>query len=194
MNYELARKYALDKLERDLPSHLYYHGKHHTLDVLKMAEEIAVYEGIRSEEEIVILKTACLYHDIGFTISGKDHEEKGCEVAEEVLKSFDYTSEQIKKIKGMIMATKIPQMPKCKLDEIICDADLDYLGRDDFFIIGDTLFKELKHLGVINEVDSWNQLQVKFLNAHNYFTNWGKNKREAKKAQNFLEVQKLLKN
>ena len=194
MKYELARNYALGKLERELPSHLYYHGIHHTLDVLKMAEEIAIYEGLRSEEDILILKTACLFHDIGFTESGLDHEARGCEVAEEVLKGFDYTSTQIEKIKGMIMATKIPQTPKCKLDEIICDADLDYLGRDDFFSIGDTLFQELKHLGVIHDFDAWNQLQVKFLDAHKYFTKWGKNKRDAKKAQNYLEVQKLLEN
>ena len=32
-------------------------------------------------------------------------------------------------------ATKIPQTPLTKLEEIICDADLDYLGREDFFEI-----------------------------------------------------------
>jgi uncharacterized protein len=93
---------------------------------------------------MTLLKTACLFHDIGFTISGQDHEERGCEIAEEVLPDLNYDSDQINRIKGMIMATKIPQTPNNKLEQIICDADLDYLGRDDFFSIGDTFVSRVK--------------------------------------------------
>ena len=37
----------------------------------------------------------------------------------------------------LILATKVPQKPKNKLEKIICDADLDYLGREDFDNISD---------------------------------------------------------
>ena len=145
MNYTKAQSYSLKKLSEELPEYLSYHGKHHTLDVLEAAQKIANFEGITDEEEITLLKTACLFHDIGFTISGQDHEERGCEIAEKVLPDLNYSVDQIKIIKGMIMATKIPQSPNNKLEQIICDADLDYLGRDDFFSIGDTLFQELQY-------------------------------------------------
>jgi len=193
MNYDKAHSYALERLEKELPKHLYYHGKHHTIDVLEAAEKIANFEGITDEEEITLLKTACLFHDIGFTISGQDHEERGCEIAEEVLPDLNYSVDQIKIIKGMIMATKIPQSPNNKLEQIICDADLDYLGRDDFFSIGDTLFQELQYLGVVSDQDAWNNLQVKFLTAHSYFTNWGRNKRQFKKDKHLKQVKDLLK-
>ena len=193
MNYDKAHSYALERLEKELPKHLYYHGKHHTIDVLDAAEKIADFEGIKDEEEITLLKTACLFHDIGFTVSGQDHEERGCEIVGEILPDLGYNPEQINKIKGMIMATKIPQSPNNKLEQIICDADLDYLGRDDFFSIGDTLFQELKHLGVVNDADSWNNLQVRFLTAHAYFTDWGRSKRQGKKAEHLQQVHDLLK-
>src|SRR5690606_41792165 len=89
--------------------------------------------------------------------------------------------EQIKKICGMIMATKVPQQPQNHLEEIICDADLDYLGREDFFIIGDKLFAELSMYGILSTEEEWNSLQVRFLEAHNYFNKTAIKNRQKKK-------------
>ena len=58
----------------------------------------------------------------------KDHEETGVEIAGAILPHFDYTEEQIQKINELIMVTKLPPRPKNLLEQIICDADLDYLG------------------------------------------------------------------
>jgi predicted metal-dependent HD superfamily phosphohydrolase len=191
MNYTEAYNYALEKLGKDLPDYLYYHGKHHTLDVLDAAIKIAEFEGIQEEEQLTLLRTACLFHDIGFTISGQEHEKIGCGIVEDILPALNYSSDQIVKIQGMIMATKIPQSPKSKLEEIICDADLDYLGRDDFFSIGNTLYEELKYLGVVHDELSWNNLQVRFLSSHAYFTEWGNQKRQSKKSEHLKIVEKL---
>ena len=105
------------------------------------------------------------------------------DIAAEYLPDFGYTPEQIEKIRGMIMATKIPQSPKNHLEEIICDADLDYLGRDDFFAIGDKLFAELNMYGIIDSENDWNKLQVTFLEKHNYFTKSAIKNRKAKKEE-----------
>ena len=70
---------------------------------------------------------------------------------------------------------------------IICDADLDYLGRDDFFTISDTLRRELRDHGKINSDRVWDEIQVKFLTMHRYFTNSAKKLRESKKMEH-LEV------
>ena len=82
------------------------------------------------------------------------------------------------------MATKIPQKPQNLLEEIIADADLDYLGRDDFFIIGDQLFNELKATYVVNQVSDWDQIQIKFLENHHYFTNTAQTLRGEPKGKN----------
>jgi hypothetical protein len=80
----------------------------------------------------------------------------------------------------MIMATKIPQSPKNIFEEIICDADLDYLGRDDYDANSSGLLQEIELSKKLNRKD-WIKLQVSFLNQHAYFTNSSKKLRSPKK-------------
>ena len=70
------------------------------------------------------------------------------------------------------------------INRILADADLDYLGRDDFFIIGDQLFNELKATNTVNKVSDWDQIQIKFLENHHYFTNTAQTLRGASKGKN----------
>jgi hypothetical protein len=70
----------------------------------------------------------------------------------------------------MIMATKIPQTPATLPEMIICDADLDYLGRDDFDVISNSLKEEFLTYNIISNEPEWDQLQVRFFESHQYFT------------------------
>ncbi|UOE39052.1 HD domain-containing protein [Chryseobacterium oryzae] len=186
MEYEKIKKDILQKLKEHLPEHLSYHSVVHVKDVINAVEKIAIAEGI-SGEELMLLKTAALFHDTGFLYGAKDHEEKSCDIAAEHLPKYGYKDEQIQKIKGMIMATKIPQSPTNHLEEIMADADLDYLGRDDFFTIGNKLFEELTMFGIVNSERDWNLLQEKFLESHHFFTQTSIQKRNQKKNEN-LEI------
>jgi uncharacterized protein len=158
------------KLQKGLSPRLTYHGIHHTLDVLKQVQRIAVREKLVDEESLFLLKVAALYHDSGFLFIYLGHEAKGCEIVKEELPGFGLTNPQIDKICGMIMATKIPQSPTNKMEEIICDADLDYLGRNDFEKISNSLYKEFLEYGIVKDHDQWMRLQVKFFESHHYFT------------------------
>ena len=91
-------------------------------------------------------------------------------------------------IQSLIMATKLPQSPKNHLEQIICDADLDYLGRDDFFIIGNNLRKEFLHYNIVANNEVWEKLQFNFLSNHQYFTESSRNLREPVKQQNFAKL------
>ena len=122
-----------------------------------------------------------MYHDCGFMVQSKEHEKIGCDIARESLPRFGYTAEQVERICGMIMATRIPQTPHNLLEEIIADADLDYLGRDDFWSIGNRLFTELQMYGIIQTEEEWNALQLRFLEQHHYFTATAINTRKQKK-------------
>lgn len=186
MEYEKIKKIILKELKENLPEHLSYHSVMHVKDVINAVEEIAVAENVGGED-LMLLKTAALFHDSGFLHGAKDHEEKSCEIAQKYLLDYGYNQPQIDKIKGMIMATKIPQSPKNKLEEILADADLDYLGRDDFFKIGDKLFDELTMFGIVNSERDWNLLQEKFLESHHFFTKTAINNRNQKKQEN-LEI------
>lgn len=169
MKFGEAKKFILGRLKSDLPNHLSYHSVEHVKDVFNACKILAESEGVKGED-LKLLLTAALFHDSGFLNGQKDHEKKSCQIAKKHLPDYGYSAEQIKKICGMIMATKVPQMPKNHLEEIICDADLDYLGRDDFFTIGDKLFAELSMYGILNTEDEWNKLQVRFLESHHFFT------------------------
>ena len=82
------------------------------------------------------------------------------------------------------MATKIPQSPKNHLEEILADADLDYLGRDDFEKISERLFQEL----ALNDRNEWNKIQISFFEKHNYFTDSAKRMRNEKKQENLEKI------
>ncbi len=191
MQFENAKKFIVDKLKLELPEHLSYHSVGHIKDVYNSAERIAKEEGITGEE-MTLLLTAVLFHDSGFLVQQKDHESISCEIAREFLPGFDYSEGEIQQICGMIMATKVPQKPHTHLEEIICDADLDYLGRDDFFTIGNRLFSELRVYGMIQSELEWNQLQVRFLESHHYFTKTAMRLRNDSKNAHLQSIKSLI--
>lgn len=193
MEYEKLNKIILKRLRENLPEHLSYHSVMHVKDVIDVVEKIAKSEGV-NDEDLVLLKTAALFHDTGFLFGSKNHEEKSCEIAAEYLLEYGFSQDQLDKINGMIMATKIPQTPKNHLEQIVADADLEYLGRDDFFVIGDKLFEELSMFGIVNSERDWNLLQEKFLESHHYFTETAINSRNQKKQDNLDIIKTKLKN
>lgn len=191
MDYTGVKNYVLDRLKKELPSDLYYHHIHHTLDVCKAIEEIADAESINGEE-LILLKTAGLFHDLGFVVKYMDNEPIAVEIAKDVLPSFKYSIDQVNIICNIILATRIPHQPNSHLEEVICDADLDYLGREDFHPISKNLMKEWLAYGLINSEEEFNKKQVSFFNMHKYFTQTAKERRETLKKKHLSEIKKLL--
>ncbi len=169
MEFSKAKLHINRRLKKELPKYLYYHSTEHIKDVYDSVKQIAAKEGVKGEN-LKLLLIAAMYHDSGFMIQAKNHEKLSCDIVQETLPDFGFSPEQIQKICGMIMATKIPQNPQNHLEEILCDADLDYLGREDFFKIGNHLFEELKSYKIVNSERDWDLLQIGFLEQHNYFT------------------------
>lgn len=182
--------FVIEKLANELPKNLYYHNLQHTIDVCMQVEQIARAEGI-SDKEIIILKTAALFHDSGFTIGYDNHEIYGVKLAREILPRFQYTREQIEHICSLIMVTKIPPTPKNKLEMIICDADLDYLGRRDFIPISRNLFMELYERKSIKSVDEWLKKQISFIEKHTYFTETAMANRDVNKKQQLENIRQM---
>ena len=182
---------VLDKLEKELPDYLYYHNVKHTVDVVTEVELIGWAEGC-TDEEILLLKTAALFHDAGHTIEYDNHEYHSTVLAREMLPFFNYDQEQIERICSIIMATKLPPNPKNLLEKIICDSDLDYLGRSDFIPVSNTLFEELKACKKMGSINDWNKIQVKFISGHQYFTKTARRLREVNKQLQIERIQSLI--
>ena len=157
-------------LRSGLDPRLTYHSTEHTEDVLRQVERIAAAENITDIRQLLLIRIAALFHDTGFLRTYKGHEKESCVIMLATLDTGLFTEAEIEMICGMIMATKIPQMPKNLLEMIICDADLDYLGREDFEAISNSLKNEFLTYGVIQSGMEWDRLQVSFFNSHQYFT------------------------
>lgn len=161
---------VLQMLDDGLDPRLTYHCPEHTVDVMLQAARIAEAENITDSRSLLLVQIASLFHDTGFLSTYHGHEEKSCEIMLDVIDSNWLSPSEIKMIFGMIMATKIPQSPDTVHEMIICDADLDYLGREDFEIISDRLRIELLAYGTIQNDKEWNHLQVHFFENHQYHT------------------------
>lgn len=189
LEYETLKQRILGLLDEQLPGELYYHGTHHTVDVLEVCNQYIEREKI-GDRDALMLRAGVLFHDFGFTRSFENHEKNGAYLAEKILPEFGFSKEEIEVVKGLIMATRIPQSPKTLLERIICDADLDYLGRDDYYPISKTLFMELKSLDKIADEKQWNELQIRFLEAHEYHTNFAIENRQPEKEKRIEELRK----
>jgi uncharacterized protein len=188
MNYEGAKKFILHKLEKELDPRLTYHSISHTLDVLESAIRLAELEK-RPAKEIMLLKTACLFHDSGMLVTYRGHEEASVEICSETLPSFNYNAEDTDEVCRMIQTTKLPQCAITIPDKILCDADLDYLGRPDFFMIAHRLKYEWDVLNIHpTTLQEWYQIQKDFLTNHSYFTESARNLRQEFKMKNLNEI------
>ncbi|MDQ6891043.1 MAG: YitT family protein, partial [Bacteroidota bacterium] len=169
MQFEKAYSFLIQKLENELPKNLTYHNAGHTKDVVEAVNHLAASENI-SGYELMLLKTAALFHDSGLLETYKGHEEISCKMAKKWLPQFEYSEEDIEKICALIMATKMPQAPRSRLEEIICDADLFYLGTDSYEAKAEKLYKEMHQAGLIKNRNEWRHTETVFLQTHHYFT------------------------
>jgi adenylate cyclase len=93
---------------------------------------------------------------------------------------------------GTPILPKLPPQPEDIYQRIICDADLDYLGRSDMIPVSNTLYKELKEQDKIGTLNDWNKLQIKFISGHSYFTKTAQSLREVNKQKQIERIKKLI--
>lgn len=191
INYMKAERHIMRILENQLSPKLLYHSINHTIDVTKAVERIAIMEGI-TDEDLFLLKSAATYHDAGFIEKYENNEEIGMRLAREILPKYGYTDEQIDIIDGLIHSTSVPQSPESHLQQVMCDADLDYLGRDDFHEIADLLRRELREHGRLHSDRKWDEIQLAFLQSHTYFTESSIKLRREKKLKHIEEIKEKL--
>jgi uncharacterized protein len=170
VDFEGAREYALTRLERDLSPRLFYHSVAHTRDdVVPASRRLATLEGVDGEA-LILLTTAAFYHDLGFIEQYTENEVIGVRIAAEVLPRFGYLPDQVDVVSDIIMATRLPQAPRTLAEKIMADADLDVLGRDDFWLRNAALRDELKAFGTETTDEEWYTSQLEMLRTHRYFT------------------------
>jgi uncharacterized protein len=170
-NNQSMKDFVLDLLRNNLPEYYFYHNPDHTLYVEAKSQEIGKYEEC-TDDELELLSVAALWHDTGYILTYNNHEEESIKITRKHLPRFDFSVAEIDRICGMIMATKIPQMPQNKLEEILADADLEYLGTASFEIKSVRLLMELQSINSTLGWKEWNRMQIQFLQQHQYYTSY----------------------
>ncbi|MFH2095440.1 MAG: adenylate/guanylate cyclase domain-containing protein, partial [Bacteroidota bacterium] len=191
IRYDDLEELIMHRLEKGLPGNLYYHNLKHTIDVVVEIEILGMGELV-TKDEMLLLKTAALLHDTGFLIGFDDHEDLSVKIARDTLSDYHYTEGQIATICGLIKATHPDSKPQTKLEEIMCDADLDYLGRTDYIPISQNLFRELFERGKVKTLEEWHRMQIKFIENHRYYTKTAAKMREENKTRHLSELKQLI--
>lgn len=180
-------EFIMQKLEKELPDTLYFHNSIHTSNVHHQVELLGRSENV-TLNELLLLRSAALLHDIGYIDTLENHETRSIEIAREILPLYRYGENQIDEICKLILATSMPSNPKNLLEKIICDANLDHLGRVDFLVQSDRLFQEYRTFGKFKSKKEWNEYQIKFLSKHDFFTKAAQKLREVSKEQQIENV------
>jgi class 3 adenylate cyclase len=191
IRYNDVEEFVLNKLETELPAGMFYHNVSHTKDVITRVDILGRSENV-TEEELLLLKTAALLHDVGFIISYTDHEDNSIDFARELLPKYKYSDEQIKQVVRLIDITRVDAIPQSLIEMIIKDADLDYLGRSDFVPISENLFKEITTHGINLTIEEWNKLQYEFISNHTFYTGSAKKLRQVNKEGQLQKLKELV--
>lgn len=187
-----VEKYVGELLRDLISKGMLYHNLQHTLEVVEVSTEIALAEEL-IPEEIKIVKIAAWFHDIGYIKSWEGHEKESANYARTFLEKIFYPEFKIEKIIGCIIATKLPQSPKNKMEEILCDADLHHLGLPDVNEKGDLLRREMEfnEKRKVSDIE-WLESTLQLLISHKYFTDYAKRKFNNQKEINILNLKNKL--
>jgi len=187
------KSHIFELFKNSLPVEVVYHNFNHTMNVVEGSNEIALAESV-SEADLEVLLMAAWFHDVGFTVDHKNHEEHSKKIASAYLKENGVGEDKIERVVSIINATKMPQTPQNLLDSIICDADLSHLGSVEFKSKSNLLRSEWEQNceQIVSDVD-WYSNNEKFLSEHKYFTNYAFEKFEEQKTANWVKLKKDLK-
>ncbi len=184
-----AQTQVTDLLSHKLSKDIKFHNLQHTQDVVAACELLANEQQLPDDDHFA-LAIAAWFHDTGY-IGGKadDHETVSLQLASEFLSAHAASEELKNKVSGCINATRLPQSPQTTIERIICDADLFHLGTDDFKNKSRLLRQELIEFGG-KEVSkkNWRIINIRFLNGHQYFTDYGREKLQPAKELHLAEL------
>jgi predicted metal-dependent HD superfamily phosphohydrolase len=188
-----SRDYASAQLLHQLPDHLFFHNYEHTESVAAAAIEIGTAVGL-SDDDMETVLIAAWFHDLGYLKGSKGHEARSAEIAATQLIGWKASLKKIDDVQRTILATTMPQHPLDLMGQVICDSDLHHLATDHVIVSSINLRKEFaieKELCFTSDRD-WYLFNVKFMQAHRYFTDYGKQVLQARKEENIKLLMKKI--
>jgi predicted metal-dependent HD superfamily phosphohydrolase len=187
-----VKKYAIEQFEARSSPCLCFHNLAHTCTVVKTAKKIAEH-GKLHKKDILLLEIAAWFHDLGYLVNPKDYKEQSAKLARIFLEHEKTPEQMIKRVTDLVMATRLNKQPSGSLEEIIYDADLSYLSKPSFAAKNELLRKETECLTETEiPLDVWYRKTETLMEAHIYYTDYGRTLFAPKKDKNLDVLRELL--
>ena len=186
-----ARHYVTEIFTQKVKPEFVFHNLDHTEAVSEAASQMAEYYQLNDEDRFVLMLSAW-FHDTGYS-SGKveGHEEISVQIATHFLQQHNVADAIQQRVMSCIRATHMPQSPISQVEKIVCDADLLHLSTEDFRAMNQLLKQERENLfGQKIPKKEWRKGNIKFLQEHKYFTDYGQQYLEPKKQENLIALTK----
>ena len=195
---KIVDQYIKALFRDELPDGIKFHDADHTLHPIKgvvaVANRIAISEDI-SEHDRELLITAAYFHDTGYIREYDKNEPIAARMAGRILKLIGFKPNEIKKVQKMILSTDLEREPKTDIEKILCDADLDNLGREDFFKLDGKLRDGRRARGIdVSDDAKWYRSTLEIIKKHQYYTESQKKLREKGKQKNIKRLLNKLEN
>jgi class 3 adenylate cyclase len=173
---------------KDLPESIHFHHLEHARKVYNQSFMLSRAEEIEQEERLIV-RTAALMLFTGITQSYANFENRSAVITRELLPRYTYSESQIDQICNLILSTKMPFQPNNKLEEIIIDARMEYLGRSDYPEQIKLLYQELRESGLKMTGQQFKNHQLELLHEFEYFTTAGRRLREVTGPQQMASLE-----
>lgn len=168
-----AEKLVTEILQNQLSEKLTYHNYDHTKMVVDAASMIGKAENL-DEESFQILLIAAWFQDTGFRDAYEGHEQKSKTIAESFLKAEKVSPDKVEKVAKTILSTQADEAPKNKIEEILSDANLIHITKDDYEEYVDKLRTELSNFEEKKYTDiEWYQMNLEYITRANFYTKHG---------------------
>ena len=189
---KIVDQYIRELFRDELPDGIKYHDANHTLHptrgVVAIANRIGISENI-AEHDRELLIAAAYFHDTGYIREYDKNEPIAARMAGRILKIIGFKPNEIEKIQKMILSTDLAREPNTHLEKIICDADLDNLGREDFFKLDGKLREGRRARGIdVSDDAKWYRSTLQIIKKHQYYTESQKKLREKGKQENIKRL------
>ncbi|MBJ6111864.1 metal-dependent phosphohydrolase [Hymenobacter sp. BT523] len=188
-----AQAYVTDLFARELQAKLTYHSLRHTEAVVKECRVLAPAAGL-SPEDTEALLLAAWFHDTGYLDVYEGHEFRSMERAGTWLGEHGVPAERVQLVKDLIKVTHRDYAPETELQQLLVDADMSNLARDDFRSSAELLRTEWELvLGQTYSNPEWAELQLNFMLEHKYHSDAGKERYKKAFKDNLDEQRDALK-
>jgi HD superfamily phosphohydrolase YqeK len=189
---EKTQSHVTAHFESSHNAKLIYHNLDHTLNVVRACKKIAGECGV-SGVELEMLLVAAWFHDVGYLSKLDNHEEIGAMEARQFLSENKVDEAFISQVENCILATKIPQNPQDRLSAILCDADLFHVSQPGFLENLHYFWDEIMAINEVKHPESYYlENTLRFFEAHEFKTKYGKNVLDPGKKENLERVKRTL--